>query len=213
MAYRWLLIGAAVVAGLTPAVPGRADHNHPRRASKVHVTFVRAMTPCIPPTTPAHTHDAPLAFAACDPASVSPTLSFGPAGFGEVRAVVQLDRSKLAKDIKLRAKFLDVRTGDLGTGPGFDGSLVVVATARLTDHECDGVGNPCTPVDLPFPIPVACGSAATPPLPAGKCVTSTTSNAILPQNIKPGRRASWELSGFSVFNGVEQVFQQGLFMP
>jgi hypothetical protein len=214
MACRRTLIGFALIAGLAPTSPARADHNHPKKASKMLVTFVRAMRQCIPPPILPHVHDAPLSFQACTPpTSLSPLLSFGPKGSGELRAVVQLDKSKLASDIKLRAKFVDVRVGDDGTGAGFNGSLLVVAIARVTDHDCDGVGNPCTPVDLPFPIQANCGTAASPPLSAGKCVAVTTTNTNVPQAVKPGRQGSWELTAFSVFNGNEQVFQQGLYLP
>ena len=59
-----LTIALVALAGALVGPPAHATHNHPTKAKKFVVTFVRAYAPC---TSPTLTHDPPLAFGACTP--------------------------------------------------------------------------------------------------------------------------------------------------
>jgi hypothetical protein len=127
--------------------------------------------------------------------------------------VVKLDGG-LATDLALKAKFVDVRNGDDGTGTPFDGYLQMRTTVRLTDHGCFAPG-PCTVIDFPFPIGLPCGSAPTPALPAGKCKLVSGANTIVgPGTVVPGKGMSASLRQFQVYEpGPNVAFEGGVYMP
>jgi len=194
----------AVLFGTALVVPAAlASHDVPTKANKLVVTFVRAMQQCTGPFP--HTHDAPLAFPACNPVSASPTLSFGPAGRGQATFAVKLNPAHQAVDVKVSVKLLDVRTGDDGTGAPFSGNLLMVAIGRITDHGCDGSGTPCTIEDVPVSVDVPCND--------GTCVTRTTLNAVVTGVIVPGAQASYGLGQLAIYTGSDRAFEGGLLMP
>jgi len=211
MRFRHAVAALAGAAAFVSAHPALANHNHPAKANKFVAFFVRSMQQC---ATPTHTHNPPLSFPACNPASAATSVSFGPKGLGQATGVVVLNSLKQASDVKLIAKFSDVRDGDDGTGTGFSGNLTTSATIRTTDHNCDGgANNPCTLIDIPFPVPLACGTAASPPLAPGKCAAKTTANAVVPGAIIGGTQANIGLGQLTVSNGPDLVFEEGLFLP
>ncbi len=199
---RAVAVLGAVVA-LTYASAASADHNHPAKANKFLSLFVRSYNQC---TSPTHTHNPPLAFPACDPSTAATSVSFGPKGSGQALGVVKLNSLKQASDVQLISKFSDFRNGDDGTGTGFSGQLTATATIRTTDHFCDGgAHNPCTVIDLPFPIGVPCTN--------GKCAAKTTANAVVAGVIVGGTQGNIGISQLQVFNGSDLVFEEGLYLP
>lgn len=96
-----------------------------------------------------------------------------------------VDSAKKATDVWLIGRFIDVRNGEDGSGSGFDGDLIVTAASRSVDHFCDGVANnPCTQVDIPFPIGMPCGT--------GKCLVVTSANVAVRGSVTPGDTANLE---------------------
>ena len=198
------VLGLAATVALV-ATPALAAHNGPSKANKFLATFVKAYNQC---TSPVTTHNAPLSFGACTPVEAGTAEHWGPKGFGQVKGVVKVDPSKNATDVQLLAKFIDVRDA---TDDGFSGLLVVSETIRVTDNFCTG-GVDCTLIDVPFPVGVPCGSFASPPLPAGKCLAKTTANTVLAGAVVPGKNANLELQTLQVFAGSDLVFTEGLLL-
>ena len=81
-------IAAAVALALAlTASWAVADNNHPLKANKFLVLFVRAYNQCTSFDT---THNPPLPFPACsDPLAVSSQAQFGPKGFGQAKGVLE----------------------------------------------------------------------------------------------------------------------------
>jgi hypothetical protein len=208
------VVSVAAAAALLAAVSAGATQNHPAKAKRYLVNFVRAFQECPNsfPLPPLMAHDPPLAFPACAPASTATTLSFGPKGFGQAAGVLRLNKAKQATDMKVTAKFVDVRNGDDGTGSPFEGIVTVSTSVRVTDDLC--AGSLCTMIDIPFPMPVPCGSAASPALTPGKCATKTTLNTLVPGGLPPGHNTTVAFQlGFVVLAGPDVVFQQGIQAP
>jgi len=203
MRFRHVLASLAAAVVLVYGTNALANHNHPFKANKFLATFVRAYQQC---TAPTHSHNPPLAFPACNPVPASTTLSFGPKGFGQAIGVVVLNSSKQASDVKLISKFSDVRNGDDGTGTGFSGNLTASGTIRTTDHNCDGgANNPCTVIDLPFPIGVPCTN--------GKCKAKTTANTTVAAVVVAGAQANIGIQQLTVSLGSDLAFEEGLYLP
>ena len=134
-------------------------------------------------------------------------VSFGAKGSCSLAGVVQVNPSKQASDIAVTARCADVRA----FGGPFSGDLVLASTVRITDDFCAS-GVPCTRIDVPFPIPMACGISATPPLTPGRCSAKTSFNTLLPGVVVPGESANVEVGQWQVFHGTETVFTRGLFL-
>jgi len=68
---------------------------------------------------------------------------------------------------------------------------------------------------LPVPVPLPCGSAAAPALPAGKCGRVTTANTVVaPGTVVPGKGMSASLRQFQVYDtGPNVAFEGGVYMP
>lgn len=209
---RSIIVNVLAVAGTVAfAAPALALHNTPSKANKFLITFVRSFAQC---TSPSTNHNPPLSFLACAPAVASPALSWGPKGFGQAIGVVKLNSLKQATDVQLVSKFIDVRNGTDGTGSGFDGFLSATAQIRTTDINCtSGPTNPCTTVDIPFPIGLGCGTVASPPLPVGKCSAKTSANTVVPGAVAPGKKANIGLAQLQVYQGSNLAFEGGLYLP
>jgi hypothetical protein len=196
-------IGLTALLLATPAI---ATHDHPVRATKFLVSFVRAYAPC-PLASATLTHNPPLTFAACPATPASTVLEWGPKGKGIAKGVVRLNAAKQATDIAIVYTLAGVV--DAATGAGFNGNLIVSAIVRLTDHNCVTPG-PCTVQDIPFPVGVPCGTAASPALPPGKCSVRTATSTTIPGGVAPGFEMNLELQQLQVFAAGELVFVAGL---
>ena len=207
MRFRIVSTALGLAATVAIAAPAMAV-NHPLKANKFLSLFVKDYAQC---TNPTNTHNPPLAFPACTPAFESgSTLVFGAKGFLQASGVVKVNSSKQASDVSLLAKAVDIRVGT-PTGAGFSGVLTTSGTIRTTDQFCALPGD-CTMVDIPFPIGLPCGTAASPALPPGKCAAKTSANGTVPGAVVPGKTANIALGQLGVFNGGNPEFVEGLYL-
>ena len=205
MRFRIISMALGLAATVAVATPALAQHNTASKANKFLSLFVRAYNAC---STPSTTHNSPLAFAACTPSEVSTALKFGPRASGQAKGTVKVNTLKQATDVQLIAKFGDVRSGARR-------ARLPRHAARRWHYPCHrpllrGRRDPCTMIDIPFPIPLPCGTAASPPQGAGKCLAKTSANAVVPGAVVPGKNANVELGQLSVLNGSDIAFVEGL---
>jgi len=201
MRFRTISVALGLAAAVAMATPALASHNHPAKANKFLVLFVKAYNQC---TNPSTTHNSPLAFPACTPVQSGGSLSFGPKGSAQAQGVVKTNSAKQASDVQLIAKASDIRNGNDGTGTGFTGNLSTSGIIRSTDHYCVTPGA-CTLIDVPFPVQLPCT--------AGKCKAKTTANTVLSGSVVGGKEANVELQELSIFNGGLEEFRGGIWLP
>ena len=200
---------AAAVAIATPAPAA----NGPLKANEYTSWFVKAYVPCTNPTT---THNPPFGLIqACTP-TVNPgsTMSFGPGGACKTTAVVLLNSlTKKASDVRLRTVCHDIldasQCSPINPFCGADGVYTLAATIRITDNNCVAAG-PCT-MDIPFPMPLYCGSTAA--RSPSVCFTATTINTIVPGMVVGDKDANVEFSQLQIWRGIVVEFVEGLRLP
>jgi hypothetical protein len=201
MRFRIISVALGLAASVAMVTPALANHNHPAKANKFLVLYVKAYNQC---TNPSKTHNAPLAFPACTPVQADSSNSFGPKGSAQSIGVVKLNSAKQASDVQLIAKAADIRNGSDGTGTGFTGNLTVSGIIRSTDHFCTTPGE-CTLIDVPFPVQLPCTN--------GKCAAKTTANAVLAGSVVGGKQANVELQELQIYNGSALEFDGGIWLP
>jgi hypothetical protein len=190
---------------LAPPVPAGARLVGSRIIRLTH--FVPAGEPCEEPTmTPVDPFEVP----ACPVAAPADPVGLGENGGGQllIRAVFAVGRQ--IRDLLLQVDLWDV----VVDGTPFNGSLILRADVTVTDRACGGelCRRPVlTDLDL---TAVACGTAASPALPAGRCRSVTSANAIIDGFITPGRDATFELNDFRLVHDhdghLDVVFVEGV---
>jgi hypothetical protein len=178
----------------------------PPRAKQFLIYFVSAYDMC---TAPDATHQPPLTFPACTPVASSTALTFGPRGYGYLKARSSYRQSHGTADAKLFAKFTDVRDT---SGP-FNGTLNVNVTLRVTDNLCTGPGSACTLPDIQMIIPVPCGTSAPTFTSPGRCALETTFNALAPGSLGVGNGTVISIAQLWVEGLATRAFEGGLFLP
>jgi hypothetical protein len=227
---RTALAGTDAVAGIDwlaapTTVPG---YVRPKHASPIRVPLVPAYREC---TVPNRTHGPPLAFGSCNPpvqATSSVTVGTPDANGNQARSVGSVTIAAVPgdpsthedeADVTLRLDLSDVRrTGNLADFPG---NLIVPLDLRITDRNngCCPVGGPdaATSQDI-FDLEFGAHCSATAdPDEGAHCTGSTSVDAILPDMVSEGTRATWDLGQIQVFADLQgetgPFAVQGLFVP
>jgi len=193
----------AVALVLTLAAPALATHSRPSQAKQMKTSLVTAYDQC---TVPGTVHQASLSAPACNPAVLSSSTNlanvttFAPSGI----AMMNVGAKVVPGDIKItvRGKLIHNNSAP------YTGALTLALLVRITDHGCVPpiFPNPCTVVDLPLSVPVACS--------AGSCVATTTINTLIPSAIAVGNEMNIEIDQITVLDpDGDEAFRQGLFVP
>jgi hypothetical protein len=219
--YLTLFGGLATVCLLLTA-SAQATHPRPKSASPTHMSLVPAYATC---TAPNRTHGPPLAFGSCNPpAQTSVQATVGtPDAFGGAANATGYIRLKVVEcgacgplgeaDIFITVALNDVRCVPTGTrcgtanaaGPAdYSGELRLSLAFRLTDHwnAIAPGGGPDTATVQDFTIDqswacVQSGSTST----GSTCDLATSAGAILPTEVRWGKRGVWELAGAPIYDG------------
>jgi hypothetical protein len=181
-----------------------AGQTYPRPSSapKVYVSLVPAYQQC---TAANRNHGPPLAQPSCAPPqqtsqSLTVRNSVGSARF----AVIAGDPFTTTDEADVKARFdmTDVRRQT--TQADYTGEVEVSAVIRITDR-LNGIGitggtTPATVSDFPFPVRSTCAATASTAV-GGHCAATTSFDAILPNSIREGKRAVWEVGQVRVQDG------------
>jgi hypothetical protein len=125
--------------------------------------------------------------------------------------------------VRIIASVTDVRkASDLSD---YTGELQLDQGLRITDRDntpYPGGPGPGTVTDTSFPVTVPCAATADGTV-GSTCAVDTTADAILPNTIKEGRRAVWQVGQVHVFDGGPDgvattpgntlFMDQGVFVP
>jgi hypothetical protein len=198
----WATRNFAIAA--TPA----AGYVRPKGASPVIVALVPAENAC---TAANSTHGAPLASPSCNPPV--PASSFLTVGTPDVNgnaanaaASVRMDAvigdpatGTDEADDKLTVTFKDVRRkSDLGD---YGGALQASIEVRITDrYNGASLSDPGTVSDLTYAFTVPCATNGDPAI-GSTCAVNTSADALVPDTIREGKRAIWELDQVRLFDG------------
>jgi hypothetical protein len=182
----------------------------PKAAAPMRVSLVPAYAQC---TSANRTHGPPLAFASCNPpAQTSSRLTIGTAdangqltkSIGFVRYGVQVGNPATPADeanVRIIAAISDVRKkSDL---TDYTGELQLDQSLRITDKDnapYPGGPGPGTVTDTAFPVTIPCAATADTSV-GSTCSIDTTVEAIVPNAVKEGRRAVWQMGQVSVYDG------------
>jgi hypothetical protein len=210
------------------------NYIRPKAAAPTRVSLVPAYAQCNPAEA-YRTHGPPLAFPSCTP----PTQSSGELTIGTadangaptksvsfVRYGVQLGNPATPADeanVRIIASVTDVRkASDLSD---YTGELQLDQGLRITDRDntpYPGGSGPATVTDAGFPVTIPCGATADTSV-GSTCAVDTTADAILPNTVKEGRRAVWQVGQVHVFDGGPDgvastpgntlFMDQGVFVP
>ena len=218
---------AVMAVGLSLMLPSPAiaGHVRPEVAAGAHIPFVPAHDAC---TAGNRLHGPPLAFPSCDPPVESSSAvgvgtpdnngaAVNMEGYLDLDVQFGFPGPPEDSDVLIQMAITDVRCkagttacGNVNAvaGPDYTGSLQAAAAQRTSDHwnavAAGGGPDPATVVDVPgFWIgPVAFGCAQTADANEGStCTANTSSNAIVPQAIKDGKRTVVEFGQWTVFDG------------
>jgi hypothetical protein len=186
----------------------------PRGASPLYLSLVPAYRNCAAPNT---SHGGPLAFGSCAPPSPSPSsVTVGQRSIASAILSTKSGNPATAADeadVRLRVSAGDVRAvGSLGD---YDSAVEAHPTFRITDRDNlphpGGPGPGTLEVGLRFSVP--CTATADTSV-GSTCALATTVDTLVPNAVKEGRRAVWELASFDLNDGDEGVFlRPGVFVP
>ncbi len=209
----------ALVAFTTPAL---ALHNNAAKAPVAVEFLVRAHAECpsVFPLDVSKFHNGFISLPTCTPQSASTTgPSFGPNGLCETVLVVLPNAlpPKNSKDVKVVGVCKDLHDNDDGSGglaTAYSGVLTAAAVLRITDHYSTGSNLDRTVPDAPFAVSLKCGTAASPKLGKGVCVTKTTANTEHPGALDTngGHHANVEIQQVHIDKAGTPVFTSGLFL-
>jgi uncharacterized repeat protein (TIGR01451 family) len=207
----------SVIAGET--------YQRPLAAPKMSAYLVPAYEEC---TSPNREHGPPLAEPSCSPPDPSSgSILMRTSAIGSARfKVIEGDPFTGADEADVAAHFdmTDVRRQ--GTLADYVGEVEVTSIIRVTDR-LNGTGitggtTPATVADFPFPVRAACAATTSTAIGA-HCVVDTSFDAVVPNSIREGKRAVWEVGQISVMDGgadgqmetlPNTLFAvQGLFVP
>jgi Tol biopolymer transport system component len=188
---------------------GLLNYARPQGATPTRVALVPAHEQCATANT---SHQSPLAYPSCIPATQSsgwltvgtPDANGQPAksvGSVTVRVIVGDPATPANEaDLSLAVSLTDVRKkADLAD---YTGQLELVSSVRVTDKRNlpAAYTAPGTLSDFPFSLTLGC--VATSDTTVGStCTTTATANALLPNSLKEGRRAIWQLGAMQLFDG------------
>ncbi len=184
-----------------PVQPG---YPRPKAAAPLYTPLVIAYRPC---TNANSIHAPPLSYESCNPPVQSSsflTVSNPPAvpasSVGSLRLRVVVGNPSTTADeadVAVTFSLTDVlRQADL---QDYTGELRATHVLRITDRD-QPFTQAATVVDLPLHYDVDC--AATPdPVQGADCSLSTTVDAVMPNTVKEGRRAIWQVDQVQVFDG------------
>jgi Tol biopolymer transport system component len=226
--------------GLAPAwqplqpAPVPPGYPRPKGATPFDVSLVPAFERCTAPNT---THGPPLAFDSCSPPTqVSSNLTIGtPDANGQAaRSTGRFRLETQQADVAISAAFSDVRcrsaaiAGCDGALADYEGTLVAQFSIQLTDDFNGGSGAEAATVraipsfQTPFLLALPCAATVDPGAGA-TCATTTSVEALLPNAVVEGTRATWELGRIEIWDAGEDgnpasddniLFAvQGLFVP
>jgi hypothetical protein len=207
----------------------------PKAAAPTRVSLVPAYDQCTPAGAD-RTHGPPLAFPSCgSPAQTSGVLTVGTAdangaptkSIGFVRYGVQVGNPATPADeanVRIIASVSDVRTKVSLTD--YVGELQLDQALRITDRDNSpsaGSPGPGTVSDTSFPVTIPC-TATLDNTVGSTCQIDTTVEAIVPNAVKEGRRAVWQIGQVKVYDGgIDGVgstiadntlfMEEGLFVP
>jgi uncharacterized repeat protein (TIGR01451 family) len=208
----------------TTVAPGET-YPRPLSARKVSVSLVPAYEEC---TAPNRVHGPPLDEPSCappDPSSGSILMRTSAIGSALFK-VQEGDPFTTADEADVTARFdmTDVRRQ--GTLADYVGEVEVTSVIRITDR-LNGTGitggtTPGTVADFPFPVLAACTATSSGAIGA-HCSVDTSFDAVVPNSIREGKRAIWEVGQMMVKDGGSDgqmetlpntLFAvQGLFVP
>jgi hypothetical protein len=218
----------------TTVQTGAGGYPRPKGATPVYASLVPSYQPC---TSANRTHGPPLASASCaPPAQESSSATVGtPDANGRAANSVGSLRLRVVPgdlttttvdeaDVEIALRITDVRrSSDLAD---YTGEIEGNSTLRITDRWNSvgpGPGNDAaTVIDVPFPMAATCAATADPSI-GGLCDVTTSWDALVPDVVKEGKRAIWQLGQVYVTDGGSDglvstlpntVFaRQGLFVP
>jgi hypothetical protein len=187
-----------------------ATHNHPKTATKLKMSLVRAYSVCSGSPNTFNSSGLP----ACDPPVASTSvLKLGPKSVGTL-TINAIKRASSA-DVKLSVKITDVRdSGDVLLNTALDCSDCprVSLLFRSTEDNCQNT-NPCTTYDTP-PINVMSGQLPRIPCVNGVCKLTTTVNTEVPGMVMPGHGANAEIWDIEIRDSSNNAFMRpGLYLP
>ena len=218
---------------ITAGCEGIDDGSAPvAAATRLRISLVPAYLKC---TAPNRTHGPPLASPSCSPpAQLSHYATAGtPDANGQPAKLVgsvRMDRVvgdplTLADeaDIALAASVTDIRNkADVSD---YTSELQVTATVRITDSDNGGPSGTDTGTvsDLSFSFTVPCAASGETTV-GSTCAATTTADALVPNTIREGKRAIWQLGQVQVTDGGEDglastttdnmlFLKQGIFVP
>jgi hypothetical protein len=184
----------------------------PKAAAPTRVSLVPAYAQCTPAGAN-RTHGPPLAFPSCAPPSQSSgELTIGTADAnGAPTKAISLVRygvhvgnpatSADEADVRIIAQVTDVRKrSDLSD---YTGELQLDQGLRITDRDntpYPGGPGPGTVTDTGFPVSIPCAATADTTV-GSTCAIDTTAEALVPNTVKEGRRAVWQIGQVKVYDG------------
>jgi hypothetical protein len=186
-----------VMAWVAPTTPGYA---RPKGASPTTIRFVPAYNSC---TSGNAVHGVPFANSACSPpvqtsdyltigspdSNGLPSASSGVAIFKAVGETPIDPTNGDQADVQITGQITDVRRKS-GLSL-YTGQVQLSMVARITDRY--NVTDQATVQDVPFNITSACTN--------GTCNLATTFDAAVPNVIREGKRAVWQLGQVKIFDG------------
>src|SRR5262249_45881321 len=197
------VFGAFVGAAALLVSPAFAQ---PKKAKGGKFTFVEQFDQC---TAPNDTHGAPLAFPACSPATLTSSGGTHFNDFVPNSGQGSYGITAGSSDVKLKTKMKDIT--DNGSPAGNTGQTR--ATVPITSRTC--TTNPCTLVDIPFPVVFT--------YTAGAASVSTSANATIANVVQAGKAATTSIGQVFVTDGDtvdptgatsgEKAFAAGIFIP
>jgi hypothetical protein len=199
-----------------PDPPGYA---RPKGATPYDVSLVPAFQQCFEPN---RDHGAPFAVGSCAPPGVTSSLTIGTpdsngqpaASTGRIRFAVLAGNPATSADeadVAVSAAITDVRcraaviAGCEAALGDYSAPLVVHIPLKITDERNGGsAAEAATTRDIPSyqtPLPVAVPCLPTAgPGPGSTCAVDTTIDALVPNAIEEGARATWELGRIEVYD-------------
>jgi hypothetical protein len=206
--YQRLLSGDTDNAADIYSIAVPTGYPRPKAAAPTRVSLVPAYAQCTPAAAN-RTHGPPLGFPSCSsPNQTSSELTIGTAdangqptkSVSFVRYGVQVGNPSTPADeadVRIIASITDVRNkSDLSD---YAGELQLDQGLRITDRD-NGSPGPGTVSDADFPVTIPCVPTADTTV-GSTCAIDTTVEAIVPNALKEGRRAVWEIGQVKVYDG------------
>jgi hypothetical protein len=182
-----------------------AGFPRPKGATPFRASLVPAYQQC---TTGNRTHGAPLNYASCNPpvqASSfltvgSPDANGAPANataFALFSAIAGATGPPDDADVKVKISATDVRkSSDL---TDYTGQLKAQTSLRIIDRD-NGPDETGVTVDSPISFTVPCTATASTTV-GSNCLLDTTADALVPNTVKEGARAIWQMGKVDVYDG------------